>query len=190
MGHFVGAGAGASALGAAFFAGGRAVRACANAAPPTQTSNDNVASNLITLMVDASASAWFTTIGLPRLDYRILRGYPGTGMKKMLLASLIAGCGFAQIKVHGHRGARALRPENTLPAFEYAIAQGVAAIELDMAVTRDNVIVVSHDPVLQAPVCSGPKPKAAIRELTLAQVRQWDCGAVRNPAYPRQQLAP
>ena len=59
-----------------------------------------------------------------------------------------------------------------------------------MAVTRDNVIVVSHDPVLEPPVCSGPVPKAAIRELTLAQVREWDCGAVRNPAFPRQQPAP
>jgi glycerophosphoryl diester phosphodiesterase len=112
------------------------------------------------------------------------------GMKRMLLSSLIAGCAFAQIQVHGHRGARAMRPENTLPAFEYAIAQGVDAIELDMAVTRDNVIVVSHDPILEPPVCSGPKPKAVIRELTLAQVRQWDCGAVRNPAFPRQQPAP
>src|SRR5437588_2463292 len=111
-------------------------------------------------------------------------------MRLLLALSMSAGSIFAQIQVHGHRGARAMRPQNTLPAFEYAIAQGVDAIELDMAVTRDNVIVVSHDPVLQAPVCNGPKPKAAIRELTLAQVRQWDCGAVRNPAYPRQQLAP
>ena len=111
----------------------------------------------------------------------------------MLLFGLIAGCCSAQIQpiqVHGHRGARAMRPENTLPAFEYAIAQGVDAIELDMAVTRDNVIVVSHDPVLEPPVCSGPQPKAVIRELTLAQVRQWDCGAVRNPAFARQEPAP
>src|SRR5438445_8755121 len=111
-------------------------------------------------------------------------------MKKMLLSSLIAGCCFAQIQVHGHRGARAVRPENTLPAFEYAIAQGVDALELDMAVTRDNVIVVSHDPVLEAPVCTGPVPKAVIRELTLAQVREWDCGAKANPAFPKQQAVP
>jgi len=60
------------------------------------------------------------------------------------------------ILVHGHRGARARRPENTLPAFQYAIEQGVDALEMDMAVTRDNVIVISHDPILQPPVCSGP----------------------------------
>jgi glycerophosphoryl diester phosphodiesterase len=112
-------------------------------------------------------------------------------MKKLLVWSMVAFGGFGQtIQVHGHRGARAVRPENTLPAFEYAIGQGVDALELDMAVTRDNVIVVSHDPVLEAPVCTGPAPKAVIRELTLAQVREWDCGAKPNPAFPKQQAVP
>lgn len=91
------------------------------------------------------------------------------------------------IQVHGHRGARGLRPENTLPAFEYAIAAGVDALELDMAVTQDSQIVISHDPLLHPPVCSGPKPEIAIHQLTLAQVREWDCGKVQNPAFPRQQ---
>ena len=107
------------------------------------------------------------------------------------MLSMIAYGGFGQtIQVHGHRGARAMRPENTLPAFEYAIAQGVDALELDMAVTRDNVIVVSHDPVLEPPVCTGPGGKAVIHELTLAQVREWDCGAKQNPAFPKQQAVP
>ena len=104
--------------------------------------------------------------------------------------ALTAAGGPETVKVQGHRGARALRPENTLPAFEYAIAQGVDALELDMAVTRDNVIVVSHDPYLEPPVCTGPQPKATIRELTLAEVKKWDCGAQRNPAFPRQQPVP
>jgi glycerophosphoryl diester phosphodiesterase len=112
-------------------------------------------------------------------------------MKKLLVWSVLAMAGFGQtIQVHGHRGARAMRPENTLPAFEYAIAQGVDALELDMAVTRDNVIVVSHDPILEPPVCSGPAGKAVIHELTLAQVREWDCGAKQNPAFPKQQVVP
>jgi glycerophosphoryl diester phosphodiesterase len=105
------------------------------------------------------------------------------------LAWLAFGAG-APILVHGHRGARGRRPENTLPAFEYAIAQGVDALELDMAVTKDNVLVVSHDPILRPPVCKGPQPRAVIHELTLAQVREWDCGAVRNPAFPNQQPVP
>jgi glycerophosphoryl diester phosphodiesterase len=91
-----------------------------------------------------------------------------------------------RIKVHGHRGARARLPENTLPAFEYAIQLGVDAIEMDLAVTKDNVIVISHDPILHAPVCTGPEASAVIRELTLAELRQWDCGAVQNPHFPMQ----
>jgi len=95
-----------------------------------------------------------------------------------------------KILVHGHRGARAVRPENTIPAFEYAIQAGVDALEMDMAVTKDNVIVISHDPILESPVCSGPQPKAVIRQLTLTEVKQWDCGAQRNPLYPKQQPVP
>lgn len=59
-----------------------------------------------------------------------------------------------------------------------------------MAVTKDNVLVVSHDPILHPPVCSGPQPAAMIHQLTLAQVREWDCGAVRNPAFATQQPIP
>ncbi len=83
-----------------------------------------------------------------------------------------------------------MRPENTLPAFEYAIAQGVDALELDMAVTKDGVVVVSHDPQLRAPVCTGPRDKVAIHTLTLAEVRKWDCGAVQNPQFRTQQTVP
>ena len=98
--------------------------------------------------------------------------------------------GTKKILVHGHRGARAMRPENTIPAFEYAIHAGVDALEMDMAVTKDNVIVISHDPILEPPVCSGPRDKAVIHELTLAQVREWDCGAVQNPNFPTQEAIP
>ena len=107
-----------------------------------------------------------------------------------LIAMLTSGAFAQTIQVHGHRGAHGLRPENTIPAFEYAIAQGVDALELDMAVTRDNVLVVSHDPELRAPVCSGPRDRVVIHTLTLAEVRQWDCGAKQNPAFPKQQAVP
>ncbi|MBI4906755.1 MAG: glycerophosphodiester phosphodiesterase [Acidobacteria bacterium] len=94
------------------------------------------------------------------------------------------------IQVHGHRGARAVRPENTLPAFEYAITIGVDVIELDMAVTRDNVVVVSHDARMNPAFCTGPSGTRVIREMTLAELRRWDCGAKGNPAYPKQQSVP
>jgi glycerophosphoryl diester phosphodiesterase len=94
------------------------------------------------------------------------------------------------ILVHGHRGARAMRPENTLPGFEYAISVGADALELDVAVTRDDVVVVSHDPKLNRSICKSPDPPRVIRELTLAELERWDCGALRNRRFPKQTLVP
>lgn len=109
----------------------------------------------------------------------------------LLLLALLASCGGApRIEVHGHRGARAVRPENTIPAFEYAIQAGVDVLELDMAVTSDNQIVVSHDLRMNRTICRGPEGETAIRRLTLAQVREWDCGSLKNPEFPRQTPVP
>src|SRR5437588_7121036 len=113
-----------------------------------------------------------------------------TAVFALMLGAVVGAPGERKIEVHGHRGARGMRPENTLPGFEYAIAQGVDVLELDMAVTKDNVVVVSHDPHLQPPVCSGPQSKAAIHDLTLEQVRQWDCGKVQNPGFAKQTPVP
>lgn len=95
-----------------------------------------------------------------------------------------------RILVHGHRGARAVRPENTLPAFEYAISAGADVLELDLWVTADDVLVVSHDPLINTTICTGPEGERTIRRLTLEQVRQWDCGSKKNPEFPRQEPAP
>ena len=112
-------------------------------------------------------------------------------LTSFILVSLFSFAGNpSRILVHGHRGARARMPENTLPAFEYAIQQGVDALEMDMAVTKDNVIVISHDPILETPVCSGPRNGVVIHTLTLAEVRQWDCGAVQNPNFHTQKAIP
>ena len=107
-----------------------------------------------------------------------------------IAAVLLLAAEPSRIVVHGHRGARARLPENTIPAFEYAIKEGVNAIELDLQVTKDNILVVSHDPALHPPICTGPQPSAVIRQLTAAQIREWDCGAVKNPGYPQQQAVP
>jgi len=101
------------------------------------------------------------------------------------------------ILVHGHRGSRATRPENTIPAFEYAIQHGADVLELDLAVTKDNVLVVSHSPFLSSDfpgerVCEGPPlaPHTAIHSLTLAQLQQYDCGAKTLPKFPKQVAVP
>jgi len=94
------------------------------------------------------------------------------------------------ILVYGHRGARASFPENTLPGFEYAISVGVDALELDVAVTLDDVVVVSHDPKLNRSICKAPGRARGIREVTLAELEHWDCGALRNFRFPKQTLVP
>jgi glycerophosphoryl diester phosphodiesterase len=66
--------------------------------------------------------------------------------------------------VHGHRGARAVLPENTLPAFHHAISAGADFIEMDVAITRDDVPVISHDPVLRT--------GEIIRQLRFDEVRR------------------
>lgn len=97
----------------------------------------------------------------------------------------------SKIVVHGHRGARAVMPENSIPAFEYAVKIGADVLELDMAVTKDDIVVVSHDPEMNPKFCAGPEgsPKV-IREMTLAQLKRWDCGAKANPDFPKQKAIP
>ncbi len=106
----------------------------------------------------------------------------------MFLGSLVMSA--APIQVHGHRGARAVRPENTIPAFEYALDTGVDALEMDVAVTKDDVLVISHDPELNPEICRGPSGSKVIRELTFDELRRWDCGSLVNPRFPRQQTVP
>ena len=74
------------------------------------------------------------------------------------------------ILVHGHRGARAVQPENSLAAFQYAISIGADFLEMDVAVTRDDVVVVSHDPKLKPAIRRSPGRPTAIRDLTLAEL--------------------
>jgi glycerophosphoryl diester phosphodiesterase len=107
------------------------------------------------------------------------------------LASVtLMGAEKRRILVHGHRGARARRPENTIPAYKYAIEQGVDVLEMDVAVTKDNVAVMSHDPLINPTICSGPKLGIPIHTLTLAELRQYDCGEKKNPGFPDQVPVP
>jgi glycerophosphoryl diester phosphodiesterase len=108
----------------------------------------------------------------------------------MFFVPLMAIAAAPGIAVHGHRGARAALPENTIPAFEHAIKAGADFLELDVAVTKDDVLVVSHDPVLNPAICRSPGGSTVIRELTLAELRRWDCGSIRNPEFPNQRAVP
>lgn len=91
--------------------------------------------------------------------------------------------------VEGHRGARAHRPENTLSAFRYALDQKVDTLELDIGVTRDGQLVVMHDRKINPVHCSGPYVGRLIRDLTLAQIKELDCGHT-DPGFPQQVAQP
>ncbi len=87
--------------------------------------------------------------------------------------------------LEGHRGARGLAPENTLPAFATALSIGVTALELDICVTADGVLVVSHNRRLNPDITRGPDGKwlegkgPAIRSLTYAELERYDVGRIR-----------
>lgn len=93
----------------------------------------------------------------------------------------------AAFDLQGHRGARGLAPENTLAAFKIALDLGVSTLETDLAVTKDGVVVLSHDPRLNPDLTRGPDgqwiaaPGPAIRSLTRADLERYDIGRV-NPA--------
>jgi glycerophosphoryl diester phosphodiesterase len=97
--------------------------------------------------------------------------------------------------LQGHRGARGLRPENTIPAFLYALDSGVTTVELDLAITKDRQIIVSHEPWMSSSICLQPdgskiteedEKSFNIYELNYEQVQQFDCGSKGNEKFPEQ----
>lgn len=105
----------------------------------------------------------------------------------------------APVEVHGHRGCRGLLPENTLPAFLHAVALGVDVLELDVVISADKQVVVSHEPWLNPAICLGPAgeriPAGPPAQFNLYQmpyrlIRSCDCGQLRHPDFPHQLSQP
>ncbi len=91
------------------------------------------------------------------------------------------------IDIQGHRGARGLMPENTIPGFLEAVRLGVNTLELDLSVTRDSQLVVSHEPFFSEEICfyeSGESNN--IYEMTYDQVAAVDCGSKEHRRFPTQ----
>lgn len=122
------------------------------------------------------------------------------GLISFLLISIAVSESFAQIYIpmfdlQGHRGARGVRPENSIPAFILALDSGVTTIEMDLAVTKDKQIVVSHEPWMSAEICLQPdgSPISSAQEKTFniyqmdyERVSTFDCGSRGNEKYPEQ----
>jgi glycerophosphoryl diester phosphodiesterase len=90
-----------------------------------------------------------------------------------------------QVEVIGHRGARGLFPENSIEGFRQCLDLGLRSFELDVGMTADGIVVVSHDPALNPAITrdaagqwlSGPGP--LIHDLTIAALRSYDVGRIR-----------
>lgn len=102
-------------------------------------------------------------------------------------------------EVHGHRGCRGLRPENTLPAFLHALALGVDVLEMDVVISADKQVVVSHEPWLNPQFCLAPDgriipPCAAqshnLYRMPYATIRRCECGMRQHPGFPEQACEP
>lgn len=97
--------------------------------------------------------------------------------------------------LQGHRGARGLMPENTIPAFQEALNLGVTTLELDVVITKDGQVLVSHEPYMSHEMCLKPdgetiseaeEEKYNIYKMTYAETQQFDCGLKPHPRFPEQ----
>lgn len=105
--------------------------------------------------------------------------------------------GAGAFDLQGHRGARGLAPENTLPAFAAALSLGVSTLELDVGVTRDGVVAVCHDRRLNPDFTRDARgkwisrPGPTVRSLSFAEIQGYDVGRI-DPSneyakrYPEQ----
>jgi glycerophosphoryl diester phosphodiesterase len=104
--------------------------------------------------------------------------------------------------IQAHRGGRSVRPENTLAAFRYALADpDISTLEMDTGVTADGVLVVTHDRTIDPAHCIDTGPVSAgdptfpyvgklIHALTVQQIKTIDCGSKTLPEFPRQVAVP
>lgn len=122
-------------------------------------------------------------------------------MKKAILFIILAFVcnAFSQVpatfSIEGHRGARGYVPENTVPSFIKALEQGADTLELDVVISKDNKIVVSHEPYFSSVISSdkngNPIPADKEKEFNIykmdyAEVKLYDVGMRGNKDFPQQ----
>lgn len=98
--------------------------------------------------------------------------------------------------IHGHRGARGHLPENTVPSFIKAMQDGAHCLEMDVVLSKDMQVVVSHEPWMHHAICTQPSgtPISAAYEkdfnlfkMNYEEIKKFDCGSLGNPRFPLQQ---
>lgn len=120
----------------------------------------------------------------------------------VLLALLLTACGAApagsvppapvrpDFDLQAHRGGLGLAVESSPLSFGTALDLGVRTLELDVQITADGQPVITHDRRVNPQVCSGGFVGRHVKDLTVEQLRTLDCGSVRKPGHPQQQLSP
>lgn len=92
----------------------------------------------------------------------------------------------------GHRGFRGKFPENSIPGFLAAIESGVSTLEMDVVISKDNNVIVSHDPVFLKSLCLAPTGKPLkddskrLYNMRYETIMEYDCGSLGNPKFPKQ----
>lgn len=119
-------------------------------------------------------------------------------MKKLLLTILIflfSKSLYSQLDIQGHRGARGLYPENSIEGFIYALQLGVNTLEMDVVISADGNVVVSHDPYISATICTdtlgntidkNAQKDFNLYKMTYEQIKKCDCGSLPHPSFPEQ----
>jgi glycerophosphoryl diester phosphodiesterase len=123
----------------------------------------------------------------------------GAGIKLFVLVMMTLSASAQYIPkfdLQGHRGARGLKPENTIPAFIEALNYGVTTVELDVVITKDLQVVVSHEPWMASAICLKPDSSSItlqeemnfpIYQMNYNEVAAFDCGSKPNPFFPQQE---
>ncbi|MBL4585458.1 MAG: glycerophosphodiester phosphodiesterase [Flavobacteriales bacterium] len=95
--------------------------------------------------------------------------------------------------LQGHRGARGLFPENSIEGFVTAVELRVNTVEMDVVISKDKKVVVSHDPWINSTICWGlddkPVPDGKglnIYHMTYDEITNYDCGSQEHPDFPLQ----
>ena len=118
------------------------------------------------------------------------------GSKLYFIFILLFSCGKDnQFDIQGHRGVRGLMPENSIQGFIKSIDIGVTTIELDVVISKDFKVVVSHEPWISSIICldslglkiSDDFNKLNIYKINYDQIKKYDCGSLKNPNFLLQE---
>jgi glycerophosphoryl diester phosphodiesterase len=104
-----------------------------------------------------------------------------------------------KISIQGHRGARGLFPENTLSSFIAALKFGVDILEMDVVISKDGKVVVSHEPWMNEDICTRPDGSRIEKgtgqshnlfKMPYTEIKKYDCGKLGHPEFPSQKAGP